>query len=209
MLFYDRRAAGQQLAKKLERYRNTEAIVLGLPRGGIILAKEAAKYLHVPLGLILVKKIGHPVYSEYAIGAIAENIRPVYNQFDVNDINPQWLSMAEENARQLILQRRRLYYDDDFHPPKLSGKIAIIVDDGIATGLTMKVAVLSAKQSQAKKVIVASAVASQTSLHLFNNLVDDIVLLDDPSNFGDAVGAHYRNFQQVSDEEVIQILRQA
>lgn len=209
MRFIDRRDAGRQLAYKLANFESVNTIVLALPRGGIILGKEVAKTLNAPLGLVLVRKIGHPYNAEYAIGALAEDEMPVYNEAEIAAIDASWLKKAEMAAHELIEKCRQVYYGNDFTPPNAKGKTVILVDDGIATGLTIQAAVKALKQKKPKKVIVAIPVAPRDSVAKLKQLADEVILLDDPDNFLGAVGAHYQNFPQVNDEEVKSILREA
>lgn len=208
MSYINRQDAGKRLAKVLRRFKSEATVVLALPRGGIVLGAEVAKELNAPLGLVLVRKIGHPTYPEYAIGAIAENEKPVYNEGEVLSIDGRWLKKAEASARQLLEHRRQLYYGEDFVPPDVKDKITILVDDGIATGLTMKAAVLAIRNKQAKQVIVAVPVASTESIDALETITDEVVVLDKPESFLGAVGSYYREFNQVDDEEVRALLRE-
>ena len=206
MRYYDRQDAGQRLARRLKRFENNDIVVLALPRGGIVLGVEVARVLGAPLGLVLVRKIGHPAYSEYAIGAVAEEEAPIYNEDELLGIDKAWLKSAVASARQLIEHRHELYYEDGFVPPNVEGKTVILVDDGIATGLTMKAAVRAVQNKQAKRVIVAVPVASQESVGTLETIADEVIVLDDPRKFLGAVGAHYQQFEQVDDEEVRTLL---
>lgn len=208
MIFADRREAGQHLAAELKRFSNEPSVVLALPRGGIVLGAEVAKALKAPLGLVLVRKIGHPSYPEYAIGAVAEDEPPVYNEREASAIDQAWLSDAEAQAQSLIKQRREMYYGSDFRPPEVAGKTAIIVDDGIATGLTMQAAIRAVRGKEAEKVVVAVPVASVESIDELKPITDEIIVLDRPENFLGAVAAHYQEFEQVNDQEVRMLLRE-
>lgn len=202
MMFQDRTDAGRKLAKALGRFGGSSTVILALPRGGIVLGVEVARYLDVPLDVILVRKIGHPTYAEYAIGAVAEGEEPEFDQTESLNVGQAWLEHAVEAARQLIRHRHELYYDDDYDRPDISGKTVLIVDDGIATGMTMKAAVLAAKNKGAKHIVVATPVASSESVSMLEDYADEVIVLDNPANFIGAVGAHYREFEQVDDEEV-------
>lgn len=206
MVYRNRQDAGRKLAERLRRFKNKDAVVLSLPRGGIVLGAEIAKELKLPLGLILVRKIGHPNYPEYAIGAVVEDEPPVYNQIEVAQIDHQWLKEAENAARELIAKRRDFYYDGDVVPPEIAGRTVIIVDDGIATGLSMQAAVLSMKNRHAKQIIVAVPVSSVESMEMLKKMDVEMLVLDNPHEFRGAVGAHYRQFEQVEDEQVRKIL---
>lgn len=208
MTFDNREDAGHQLASALRRFRGRDVVVLALPRGGIITGAAVARTLGTPLDVLLVRKIGHPAYSEYAIGAVAENQPAIYNQDETATLDGQWLDQAEASARATIRHRRDYYYPPGFRRPRLSGKTAIIVDDGIATGLTMKAAVLAVRHQKPARIVVAVPVASRESVDMLEDLADEVIILDRPENFAGAVGAHYREFEQVDDEEVRRRLRE-
>ena len=207
MSYIDRQDAGKRLAQVLRHFKGDDVVVLALPRGGIVLGAEVAKELRAPLGLVLVRKIGHPSYSEYAIGAVAEGEKPVYNENEIAGIDEEWLKEAEASAKKLIEHRRELYYGEDLVPPEVSGKTVILVDDGIATGLTMEAAVRAIQNKHPKRVLVAVPVAAQESVDTLESIADEVVVLDDPESFLGAVGAHYQQFDQVDDEEVKSLFR--
>ena len=154
MFFKDRKEAGIKLAQALEKYQGEEAIVFALPRGGVVLGVEIAKKLGVPLDLIITKKIGHPMNEEYAICAIAEEGDPVCNEAEVKRVDPDWFQGTIQMGRQEI-KRRREKYLGGIERQTLEGKTAIIVDDGIATGLTMMTAIDEAKSRHPKRIVVA------------------------------------------------------
>lgn len=208
MSYINRQDAGKRLAQALGHFKSKDTVVLALPRGGIVLGVEVAKELKAPLGLVLVRKIGHPSYAEYAIGAVAEGENPVYNEAEAEAIDEDWLKQAEISARELIEHRRELYYGEDFEPPKVKGKVAILVDDGIATGLTMEAAVKAMQSKKAKQIVVAVPVAPRESVDTLGSLADEIIVLDKPETFLGAVGAHYQEFEPVDDEEVRSLLRE-
>ena len=202
----DRQDAGKRLAKVLRHFSGPEVVILALPRGGVVLGAEVSRELEAPLGLVLVRKIGHPSAPEYAIGAIAENDDPIYNTSEVIGISVGWLKQAEASAKEMIERRRKIYYGEGFTLPKLKSKTVIIVDDGIATGLTMQAAVHAAKRQQPKRVIVAVPVAPQESIDKLEEIADEVIVLDNPANFLGSVGNHYVEFDQVDDEEVKTLL---
>lgn len=209
MFFADREHAGKQLAHTLRHYNEKDTVVLALPRGGVVIGAEVAKKLSVPLGLVLVRKIGHPLNPEYAIGAIAEDDKPILNKSEMINVNDEWLKRAVSAGRKLIEHRRELYYDDDFTPPDLRGKTVILVDDGIATGYTMEAAVQAVKRKRPKRIIVAVPVAPEDSIEMLEEAADEVIVLDEPSEFLGAIGNHYMEFEQVDDEEVRTLLREA
>lgn len=213
MRYTNRQDAGERLADTLwPLFKDDDVVVLALPRGGVVLGAEVAKALSAPLGLVLVRKIGHPFAPEYAIGAVAEDEQPVYNENEVASVDKLWLERAEEAARALIAMRRELYYgnnNDGIVPPDIEGKTVILVDDGIATGMTMIAAVRAVRSKHPKRVVVAVPVAAQESIVELEVLVDEIVVLDDPEAFLGAIGAHYQDFPPVDDHEVKAILKEA
>lgn len=209
MTFIDRRDAGRKLAEKLVRFKGKDTAVFALPRGGIVLGVEVAKRLKAPLGLVLVRKIGHPTHPEYAIGAMVEDERPLYNKRELQSLDQNWRKKAETVARRVIARRRGLYFDDDIPQPIIEGTTVIIVDDGIATGLTMQASVLALKNKHARRIIIAVPVAAADSVNALEKLADEIIVLDNPDEFLGAVGAHYHTFDQVNDEQVRKLLREA
>lgn len=204
MLFTSRKEAGRKLARILSQFADKDTVILALPRGGVVTGVEVANVLHAPLGFILVRKIGHPAYVEYAIGAIAENGKPVYNQAEVATLDKKWLKESETNACQLIATRRKLYFDERYKAPEVKNKTVIIVDDGIATGLTMQAAVLAIRDKLPKRVVVAVPVAPQDAIDALQELADEVIVLD--TAFMGAVGSHYLRFPQVEDDEVRRLL---
>lgn len=206
MRFLNRREAGKQLATKLMDFKAKDSLVLALPRGGVVVAREISEMLNLPLGTVLVKKLSHPYYPEYAIGAVAENDKPIYSSPEVTAINSSWLKTAEDDAHSLIEHRRQLYYGKHFVPPEVYKKTIILVDDGIATGLTMKAAIRHVRKLKPKQIIVAVPVASLSSIALIKPLIDQLIIVDNPNNFLGSVGSHYDEFEQISDREVKRLL---
>ncbi len=208
-MFKDRKEAGQKLAERLRGYAGTHAVVLALPRGGVVTGFEIARTLKLPLDIVAVRKIGHPTNPEYAIGAVDENGTTILNEAETKAVDRSWLK--EETGRQKQeAKRRSSAYREGKEPLGLAGEIVIIVDDGIATGLTMRLAVLSAKVQKPEKVIVAVPVAPAGALRaLKDEGADEIVVLEPPEEFMGAVGAHYETFEQVEDDEVIRMMRSA
>lgn len=209
MSYHDRVEAGQKLAKALKSFSGLDSVILALPRGGIVIGSEIARELKVPLGLVLVKKIGHPTAPEYAIGTVAEGIEPIYNESEITTTNEDWLENMIKGAKEIIEYRRELYYGDDFIPPVIKGKTVLLVDDGIATGLTMEGAVRSIKKKQPKRIVVAVPIASVESVQNLEAIADEVIVLDNPEDFLGSIGAHYLDFEQVDDEDVRILLREA
>jgi len=210
MIFQDRKQAGQKLAEKLGEFKNQkDTIVLALPRGGVVTSFEIAKELNLPLDLVVPRKIGAPDNEEYAIGAITETGEGIFNQEAIGSLNitKEYLNkkVAEEKKE---AQRRLTAYRQDRPLLNLENKTVIIVDDGIATGLTMRAAIKSVKEKKAKKVIVAVPVSAKDSLDIIQKEADEVIYLDAPLFFG-AVGAFYQDFGQTTDEEVIELMNKS
>jgi putative phosphoribosyl transferase len=206
MRFKNRTQAGIELAQALSKYNNTDGIVYALPRGGVPLGVEVAKALHMPLDLIIPRKIGHPSNPEYAICAVGESGALVCNEAEVSRVDQEWFQQQVQAEREEA-RRRRTYYLKHRESVPLKGKTAIIVDDGIATGLTMEAAIQDAKQQGPGKVVVAVPVAPRDTMDRLRHEVDEVVTLDIPEVYLGAVGAYYDHFAQVSDEEVVDMLQ--
>ncbi len=209
MFFQDRSEAGKKLAEILLPFKdNNQVIVLGLPRGGVITAYEVAKKLNAALDIIIVRKIGAPYNPEFAIGAITEDGTFLVDQdiMTLHNISPEYINVQLQNHKQEI-ERRILLYRHNKLPLNLKNKTVIIIDDGIATGLTILASIQSVKNQKAKCIIVATPVAAADSLEKIKKLTDNVFCLYAPMFFG-AVGEFYNNFDQTSDEEVIKLLQQ-
>ena len=213
----NRRQAGRKLAAKLTAYANhPQAIVLGLPRGGIPVAYEIAKNLNLPLDVCLVKKLGLPQNPELAMGAVAEDaLLPNYNgnitiidedTADVHRVNPEQLKAIAAKVKAELRWRDNCYRH--YRPmAEIADRIVILVDDGIATGLTMHAAVTVLQQHQPQKIVIATPVAASLAIKQLEKQVDEIICLLKPQNFK-AVGFWYEDFRQVSDREVCDLLFQ-
>ena len=201
-MFKDRTDGGRQLAKKLMKYAGQDdVIVIGLPRGGVVTAAEVAKELRAPLDIIVPRKIGHPGNPELAVGAISEEGTMIGS---VGGVGQEELFKIIE-AEKKEAQRRLKLYRGKRPPLDLKGKTAILVDDGIATGATMKAAIVSARAKGAKKIVVAIPVIASDTAGVFEEEADDLVYLQAPLYFG-AVGRFYEAFDQTNDDEVIRLL---
>ncbi len=191
---------------KLDGYARGDLVALGLPRGGIPVAAAVAAVLDAPLDMFAVRKLGVPGYPELALGAVATGGVRVLNDdvlASVPDVDAH--DIAEITDRELgELRRRESAYRGERPPLDLAGRTAVLIDDGIATGATMRAAVRSA-HTQAKAVIVAAPVASWQSVAQLEEEADDVVVVYVPRRFG-SVGAHYADFRQVSDDEVRALL---
>lgn len=207
MIFKNRVDAGQRLAEALIDYKGEDLIVYALPRGGVVLGHEISKRLDAPLDLIITRKIGHPGNEECAVCAIAEDGHMICDSSSMGLIDSQWI---QENAEKEMdeAKRRRLAYLKGRKPLSATGKIAVIVDDGVATGLTLMLAIQELKHNNPRKIVVAVPVSSPTAAIKLQQEADELVVLDTPANFY-AVGAHYVSFPQLTDDEVIKIMELA
>ncbi|MFA5946609.1 MAG: phosphoribosyltransferase family protein [Patescibacteria group bacterium] len=205
MPFADRNAAGFLLATSLEEYKDKPVVVFALPRGGVALGKIVAQHLHAPLDLLIPRKIGHPDNPEYAIASVSEKGKVIKNELEVSRIDPAWFE-AEVERQRGEAARRRVKYLADRTPVDVKGKTAIIVDDGIATGLTMKAAIDEARAKEPSAVVLAVPVAPRDTIRELEKLVDRLIVLKRPLQFQGSIGFYYKNFSQVSDEEVIEMM---
>ncbi len=203
-LFRNRTEAGKLLAAKLEKYRGTDTIVLGVPRGGVPVAYEIARELRLPLDILLSKKIGHPLNSEVAIGSVSTDTVFVDERTDVSE---KYIREKTETIRKLLKERSVLYRGNR-PEPVITGKTAILVDDGIATGHTLLATLRMLRKKQPAKLVVAVPVAPARGHSLIQQEADEFVCLLTPDYFP-GVGAFYIDFAQVSDEEVIRLLKAA
>lgn len=206
MRFKDRTEAGQKLALALARYRDQPGVVYPLPRGGVVLGVEIARYLQMPLDLIIPRKIGHPRNPEYAIGAVTETGEVICNEREVAHVDPHWLEQRVAQERQEARRRRERYLGDR-KTLAVAGRLAILVDDGIATGLTMRAAIGEVKRRRPASVVVAIPVAPKDTADRLAREVDAVVGLEITDSYWGAVGAYYERFAQVTDDEVIDLLQ--
>ncbi len=210
MIFQNRKHAGLLLSEKLREYEsNTDVLVLALPRGGVPVAFEIAKALKVPMDVFIVRKLGYPAQPELAMGAIRSGGVVVVNESIVSGLGIardtiEMVRTEEEKE----LKRRELQYRKDKPLPSLENKVVILVDDGLATGATMKAAVKSVKLLKAGKVIVAVPVAPPDTFEDLKGIADEVICLETPWDFS-AVGEWYRDFSQTTDEEVIKLLEES
>jgi putative phosphoribosyl transferase len=206
MSFASRQDAGQQLGQHLLDEGVHVDVVAGLPRGGVIVAAEVAHILHAPLDVLVVRKIGHPLHREFAVGALAENDVVLLDEHAIG---------TNETARVMVSgvvheeQERLAQYKNKFREGQevdFCDKTVLIADDGLATGRTMEAAVMAARRKGAKEVMVAVPVASTTAIANLERVTNGVYALIIDPGF-EAVGAYYESFSQTSDEEVIQLLR--
>lgn len=209
--FRDRTDAGRQLAAALAAVAAERPVVLALPRGGVPVAFEVARALRAPLDLLLVRKIGAPGHPEYALGAVVDgkNPRLVLNDEAMAAVRPPPGYLEAEKRRQVAeIERRRQLYLDARQAIPIPDRTVIVVDDGIATGSTVKVALEALRKDGAARIILAVPVAPAEVLGVLRGETDAIICLSTPKPFH-AVGLYYDDFEQVSDEMVIRLLREA
>jgi putative phosphoribosyl transferase len=208
--YRDRRHAGRELASKLLEYADRpDVIVLALPRGGVPVAYEVATALRAPLDVFIVRKLGVPGHEEYAMGAIATGGVRVLDDRVVRTARVTRAELdAVTAAEQRELERRERQYRGDRPPPDVAGRTIILVDDGLATGATMRAAVEALRQEGAARVVVAVPIAPPETCDAFRDIVDDIVCARTPEPFY-AVGLWYEDFSQTTDEEVHELLARA
>ncbi|KKU19100.1 MAG: hypothetical protein UX77_C0001G0014 [Parcubacteria group bacterium GW2011_GWA1_47_11] len=203
--FKDRQDAGRQLARALREYSDGDSVIYALPRGGVVLGSEIANTLHIPLDLVITRKIGHPSNPEYAICAVSEDGELVCNEVEKAFVNKDWLKNAVAKEVKEAARRREVYLRGIKHIPA-TNITAIVVDDGVATGLTIKAALQSLRKEKPKKLMVAIPVAPHDTLNELRGSADEVVVLEDAKDYLGAVGAYYAYFPQVTDEEVIKLL---
>jgi predicted phosphoribosyltransferase len=206
-MFINRTDAGIKLGGALTSFKGQPVVVYALPRGGVVLGAEVARALDAPLDLIVVRKIGHPESPEYAIGAVTEDGDIVLNPDEAQSLDPDWITAAAE-AELREARRRRAVFLQGISRVSAAGKVAILVDDGLATGLTMEAAIRQLRKRHPHKVVVAVPVAAGETVERLRPKVDSMVVLQTPPMLG-AIGAFYQNFDQVSDEDVVALMKSA
>jgi predicted phosphoribosyltransferase len=208
--YRDRTDAGRQLATKLTNYaRRADVTVLALPRGGVPVAFEVAAALHAPLDVFIVRKLGVPGHEEFAMGPIATGGVRVLDDDALRFLGVSRAAIEQVTAaEQRELERRERVYRGDRPPPDVSGRTVILVDDGLATGSTMRAAVEALRREGAARVVVAVPIAPPETCDAFREIVDDIVCARTPEPFH-AVGRWYLNFSQTMDDEVHELLERA
>lgn len=208
MLFADRKDAGRKLATALSSLKGQDCLILALPRGGVPVAAEVALALHAPLDILLVRKIGAPYQPELAVGAVVDGGAPVVVR------NPEVIRLSGTTERQFEticaqqlreIERRRKLYLHGLDPMNPKDRIVIVIDDGIATGATMRAALQATRMRHPKMLVLATPVAAPDTIEALRGEADKIVCLESPDDFG-AVGHFYSDFEQTTDEEVIATL---
>ena len=200
-MFHNRSEAGRLLAAKLRKYKNTPGVLLAVPRGGVPIAYEVAKELNMPLEIILVKKLGHPMNKEFAIGAVGLKDAFILPK---EDVTQSYIETQIEKIRGRLQEMQRKFMGDR-QPEDLKGRTVIVIDDGIATGNTLLATINILKKSEPAKIIVATPVMSKSAAMRLATEVDELIAVLIPETFY-GVGLFYSDFTQVSDEEVIECL---
>jgi putative phosphoribosyl transferase len=208
-MFQDRSDAGRGLAKALSAYKGRNAVVLALPRGGVPVAAEVAAALDAPLDLILVRKIGVPTEPELAMGAVVDGMTPIVvrNEEVIEFTGTTADEFEAACARELAeIERRRQLYIGERPRAEIKGQVVIVIDDGIATGATTRAALQAIRNREPKELVLAVPVSPPDAITKLRGEVDDLICLATPELFG-AIGYFYDDFRQVSDQEVVAILK--
>lgn len=201
-MFQDRMEAGYELAEALQEYKDKkDVVVIALPRGGVVTGYAIAQALHLPLEVAMVKKLGHPFNPEYAIGAVSLNDRIMDR---LEGVNPEYIEDATEEIRKVLKARFEQYHGDE---PRQSvkNKTVILVDDGVATGKTLTIAIRLLRKEAPKAIIAAVPVGPTDTMDHLQSLVDRLICLEAYEDFY-AIGSYYQHFKQVTDEEVVELL---
>jgi len=205
-MFASREEAGRKLGEYLKEEGVQVDLVLGLPRGGVVVAAEVAHTLQVPLDVLIVRKIGHPLHREFAVGAMAESGVVVFDEATIGR-NPvlrgELDEIVEEEKERLRAYQAKFHHGQNL---QLAGKSALLVDDGLATGATTEAAVVSVRRQNARRIVVTAPVASTNAVERLARVADDVKVLWVDPDF-DAVGRYYDVFSQTTDEEVLELLR--
>lgn len=208
MTFRDRIDAGIQLSQRLEKYKSEQdVVILGLARGGVPVAHVIAERIHLPMDIIITRKIGHPYNDEFALGAITEYDTSAFGE-DAIDVEPEWIEKEIKREKKEMKRREKIYVGSKKRL-ELTGKRVIIVDDGAATGMTLIAALKGVKKMSAKEIIVAIPIIPASTLRNVEKYANEIIALNTPpdESFYGSVGAYYENFTQVDDEDVQKMLK--
>ncbi|MBI2617297.1 phosphoribosyltransferase [Candidatus Gottesmanbacteria bacterium] len=206
VFFQDRSDAGRMLSEKLQQYKDTPRILLAIPRGGVIVGYEVAQKMHLPLDVIISRKIGAPRNPEFAIGAISEGGQTHWNTDALNQMNIEKSKLSDIIFQEKKeLERRVSVYRKGRELQDIRGKVVVLVDDGVATGATVLAAVKAIRKYHPKEIIFACPVCSQEAREDISGYVDQILCVVTAQNLS-SISNYYQNFQQVTDEKVKQIL---
>ena len=206
--FRDREEAGALLADALEPFAEEDAVVYALPRGGVVVGYQVAKKLGLPLDIVVARKVGHPANPEFAVCAVTEEGEMFCNESVAHLTDRAWLAAAARGEQEEARRRRKAYLPREKHIPA-SGKTAILVDDGVATGLTLRAALHALRKERPAKIVVAVPVAPHDVVEELEKEADEVVVLLDEAHYLGAVGAYYEDFPQTTDDEVISLLADA
>jgi predicted phosphoribosyltransferase len=204
-MFYDRHEAGKALAEKLYKYIGTDCVVYAIPRGGVVLGVEIANQIKCPLDVVLVRKVGHPSNPEYAVCAVSKK-GMICNEEEMRTIDRNWFDREVKKEREEIERRERVYFEGKGRIDT-EGKVAILVDDGIATGSTYLMAVQELKKRRPKMIVAVIPVMPADFENKLKGVVDEIVCLSVDKNYLGSVGSYYEIFPQVTDDEVVKMLK--
>lgn len=206
VIFKDRRDAGLRLAGRLSEYRDEDAVVLALPRGGVPVGYEVARALNVPLDVFVARKLGAPGQPELAIGAVASGGVRLVNERVVWElgVSEDWIEAVTEKELAEVGRRMRRFRGEK-PEPEVGGRTVILVDDGIATGMTVKAAIRAIREKGPRRIVLAVPVCAEVTADALALEVDGLVCLQTPSDL-QAIGFWYENFRQLEDEEVIELL---
>ncbi len=208
--FVDRESAGRALAQKLLKYKETpDLLIIGLPRGGLVVAFEVARALQAQLEVFIVRKLGAPYQPELAMGAVAEGGSLLLNDAIVNFLSIS-RDFIEQSAKEQIieLERRQKLYRGDRAIAKITGRTVLVVDDGLATGATMKAAVRALKRKEPSKLVIAVPLGAASTCSELKEEADELICLMTPEPFS-AVGSYFENFEQTTDQQVCELLQKA
>lgn len=209
MLYRDRQDAGRALAERLKEYAAEKPVIIALPRGGVVLGFEVAKALNAPLDIIVARKIGAPFNPEFGIGAIAPGGVSILHDEVIRRLNISKQEVEQIIEKETVEMNRRInLYRKNLPDLDLNNKTVIVVDDGIATGVSTMAAIASIKLMKPKKIILAVPVCPSDSVRKFEQQVDEFICLNARADFY-AVGQYYDNFDQTTDEEVIDLLQKS
>ncbi len=203
-IFFDRRHAGKQLAQQLSEYRGSDAVVLAIPRGGVVVGHELATRLGLPLDIVITKKIAHPCDPTVAVCALAEDGARVCDDGGLYGLDDEWIQHELVLAQREAVRAR--YSFGAFFPQSITGKTVLLTDDGVATGLSMKAALVSLRANQPRRIVLAIPIGPLAVLAELALLVDEIVVLSADRSYRGVVRAYYADFPEVSDDEVAMCL---